>query len=166
MIKKNIVSVFFFSLTNFFILFFIFKFFMGWDLFSGQNIVLKKNWNWANHWLAMILKTVWSNCGSSNSMLFSHIEVLRVKRTRMMMSSWLTRSDCTIWSGFENHDGLSNSMLFSHIEVLRVKRTKIMMSSWLTRSDCTIWSRFENHDFNSITFFSLIFITKKKYINR
>jgi len=36
-------------------------------------------------------------------MFFLHRTVLRVKRTGLMRGSWLTGSDCTVQSGFENY---------------------------------------------------------------
>ena len=36
-------------------------------------------------------------------MLFSHKEVLKVKRTVIVTSSQLTGSDHTVWPGSENH---------------------------------------------------------------
>ena len=53
--------------------------------------------------LATILRTVQFYRGLSNFMHFSHREVLRAKRTEMTRGSWLTGSNRTVWSGFENH---------------------------------------------------------------
>ena len=54
--------------------------------------------------LARVYKTVWCGCDLSSFVLFSYKKVLRVKRTIMVRGSWLTRSDCTVQSGSENHN--------------------------------------------------------------
>ena len=38
--------------------------------------------------LATVLRTIWPNLGLSGSMLFSHREVFRVKRTAIVRDSW------------------------------------------------------------------------------
>ena len=54
---------------------------------------------------ATVLRTVQFDRGSSGFMHFSHRTVLRVKRTTKMNDWRFFRSDRTVWSGFQNHNG-------------------------------------------------------------
>ena len=52
--------------------------------------------------LIIVLKTVRSDRSSHGSLLFSHKAVLEAKRTAKMSGSRFSKSDCTVWSGFQN----------------------------------------------------------------
>ena len=65
--------------------------------------------------LAMVLRTVLFDRGSSGFMHFSHREVLRSKRPRMMRGSRLTWSDCTVRSGSENHASIHFPLASSNL---------------------------------------------------
>ena len=76
---------------------------------------------WSEPWeLFTVLKSRKFNCGSNGFMLFVHRTVLVVKRTVLVRGFRLSRSDCTVWSGSENHEEqfkISQNSFISHLNV-------------------------------------------------
>ena len=54
--------------------------------------------------LIIVLRTVRSDCGSHESLFFSHRVVLEAKRTAKMSGLRFSQSDRIVRSGFQNHD--------------------------------------------------------------
>ena len=89
MFPSSCVS-FSFVFLCFFILFF-------WFRFKGKQRIVRTS-------PITDLRTVRFDRGSHGSLLFSHRTVLDAKRTTKMNGSRFFRSDCSVWSGFQNLD--------------------------------------------------------------
>ena len=72
----------------------------------------------------MVLKTCKFNCGSCGSLLFVHMTVLEAKKTILMNGSRLTRSDCIVRFGFQNHE--NEYTKYSHRESFLLEKVVFM----------------------------------------